>query len=271
MQTGGRDRGIRSSALHISSARSLGCVGSCLGARVVRPGRRHRADARCAPLPRGPQHGPQRQRGRPADHEPVAPEGLGGVAGRGRDRDLVVPDVQTASAPVSGMPLSRKIRTFPFASVDEPFARRGSAAVPAARRPRRELHRTSPPGSHAVGSPSAPPAPVSRSGPYSSATARGECTARHAASASQSITSLSRTRIHPVSHPCRRASVGWVRRVGARSTGCRGRRLSEWTTRGIRSTRPPTRSGSNGARGARAAGACRRGGHRRRPALLRPR
>ena len=44
--------------------------------RVVRPGRREGADARGTPLPDRPQHRPQRERGRAADHEPVAPERL---------------------------------------------------------------------------------------------------------------------------------------------------------------------------------------------------
>ena len=70
-------RGISVARALPSPPHALGCVGSCLGARVVRPGRRQRADARCAPLPRRPQHGPQRERGRPADHEPVAPQRLG--------------------------------------------------------------------------------------------------------------------------------------------------------------------------------------------------
>ena len=95
-----------------------GCRPRRLGRRdVVRPRRRERLDARLPPLPHAPQHRPERGRGGAADHEPVAPQRLLGSPGAGATAIWWSQTSSAASGPVSGMPLSRKMRTGPRRSV----------------------------------------------------------------------------------------------------------------------------------------------------------
>ena len=153
----------------------------------------------CAPLPRRPQHRPERRarsgrRSTSRSRQSV----LVGSPGAGEIAIWWSHTSRLASGPVSGMPLSRKIRTGPVRvratkrSLTwmswRPIGTTPASAELHGRRRRRAPSGVGKPVRHRAAS-------RSSSGPYSSATARGECRARHAASASQSITSFSRMRM----------------------------------------------------------------------------
>ena len=145
-------RGIRHRAC---SGRASGGLGLGVEFRVVRPRRRHRRDARRAPLPRRPQHRPQGERGRAADRR--ADRATGSWSGRrerarspsGGPRRPGSRAVRSAgcrcrgrSAPARSSPAS--VRSLKWISC------RPIGTMPASA----SCTGTSPPGSHVVGRPS---------------------------------------------------------------------------------------------------------------------